>query len=53
MALKVAACVIWNQQFFGQTVNKFSKRWTAQRGAWNKPDNSETNDQKRTLKRNG
>jgi len=34
----VATCVIYHEQYVGQTSNKFSKRWSAHRSNWNKQD---------------
>ena len=34
----VATCVICHEQYFGQTSNKFSNRWSAHRSNWNKQD---------------
>ena len=34
----VATCVMYHEQYVGQTSNKFSKRWSAHRSNWNKQD---------------
>jgi len=49
-AIYVATCAICNQQYVAQTVNKFSKRWSAHRRAWNKLDERENNDQMTLLR---
>jgi len=36
-----AACVKCNQQYVGQTVNKFSTSWSSHRSNWNKPNNKD------------
>ena len=41
----VATCVICHEQYVGQTSNKFSKIWSAQRSNWNKQDCKTDNDQ--------
>jgi len=35
--IDLATCVICNEKYVGQTVNKFSKRWSSHRIYWNKP----------------
>ena len=37
----LATGAIYNQQYVGQTTNKFSTRWSVHRSAWNKPDNGD------------
>ena len=34
----VATCVICHEQYVAQTKNKFSKRWSAHRSNWNRPN---------------
>ena len=34
----VATCVICHEQYVAQTKNKFSKRWSAHRSSWNRPN---------------
>jgi len=41
----VATCVICNQQYVGQTLNKFSIEWTSHPSNWNKPDIMDDSDQ--------
>jgi len=36
---QVATCVMCHQPYIGQTVNKFSMRWSSYRGTWNRRDN--------------
>jgi len=41
----MTSCVICNQQYDGQTVNKVTKTWSSHRDIWNKPDNRDDTDQ--------
>ena len=36
--IHVATCVICHEQYFGQTKNKFSTRWSSHRSNWNRPN---------------
>jgi len=43
--IHMATCVLCHQQYVGQTVNKFSTRWSSHQSTWNKPDNRDDSDQ--------
>jgi len=34
----VTICVMCHEQYVGQTMNKFSKRWSSHRSSWNRPN---------------
>ena len=46
----VATCVTCQEQYVGQTSNKFSKRWSAHRSDWNKQDYKTDSDQMSLLR---
>lgn len=41
----VATCLECNEQYVGQTINKFSKRWAGHRATWKKFDCNVQNEQ--------
>jgi len=46
----VATCTICSEQYVGQTINKFSIRWNANRSTWNSFDATADNDKAALLK---